>query len=141
MRITSVALLAGCYHYEAGSLPIRLSCLDTDVQVTRDEQVTGPVLDYRFGNRCDHDVTVDIPAVHVAARDADGHRLQLAAFDPRREIHADQLPALMWGRERIAYDGDFAERDLVEVCVEIGALERGAPERWTCVHDGLERAR
>jgi hypothetical protein len=48
----------------------------------------------------------------------------------------------MTGRERIAYDGDFAERELVQVCVEVGAIIRGSSEaRWICHGERLEARR
>ena len=140
MRIASVFVLAGCYHYEPGTFDdlrpwpgehVVLPCLDVAVEVGHVEPLTAPVVQYMFGNRCDHEVVLDFPAVQVRARTEDGRELHLAAYDPRHEIHADALPARLTGREAIAYDGDFAERPLSEVCVEIGALEHAAP-RWIC---------
>ena len=157
VRITALlplALVAGCFHYHPGSFAdfrtqrwagtrVALPCLDLAIDVARDEQVSGPVVTYAFGNRCDHDVTLDVGAVRVVARDDRGRELHLAAVDPRREIHPLALPALFYDTERIEYDGDFAERELVQVCVDVGALERPAPagERWICRGTPLEAAR
>lgn len=151
MRFVLLVTVAGCLHYDAGSFRdfhawrgtrVALGCLDVALDVARDDQATGPVVQYTFGNRCDHDVVVDIPAVRVVARDALGRELRLAAFDPRHEIRAAALPARLSGSERIEYNGDFAERDLAQVCVDVGALDRSAPaERWLCNGSRLEASR
>jgi len=152
VRIALLVAVAGCYHYQPGSYAdfgpwaghhVELPCLDMAVHVARSEQTTGPVVGYAFGNRCDHDVTVDLAAARVVARDALGRELQLAAYDPRHEIRALDMPALLTGGEKIEYNGDFAERELVEVCVDVGAIDRSEAmqTRWICSGDRLEPTR
>jgi hypothetical protein len=140
MRVLPLVALVACYHYDPGSFQgmvgthVVLPCLDVAVWVQRDDQVPGPVVNYAFGNRCDHDAMVDLGAARVVARDDKGRELHLAAADPNREIRPLAMPARLAGQERIAYDGDFAERVLDQVCVDVGAIDRSGPvaERWIC---------
>jgi hypothetical protein len=152
MRIALLLLAAGCYHYTPGSFAdvkpwpgahVVLPCLDLAVDVRRDEQATGPVVGYSFANRCDHDAIVDLPSARVVARDARGRELRLAAYDPRAELRALAVPARIAGAEHIEYNGDFAERELVQVCVDVGAIDRSGAttERWVCSADRLAGAR
>jgi hypothetical protein len=152
MRGLLLVAIAGCTHYEPGSYAlwgpwsgtrIALPCLDLAVSVAREQPLTGPVVSYNFGNRCDHDVTVDLSSASVVARDAQGRELHLSAYDPGGQIRPAALPALLTGSERIEYNGDFAERALVQVCVDVGAIDRSgdAQARWICSGDRLEAAR
>jgi hypothetical protein len=141
--------VAGCIHYEPGSFAgvgpwpggrVALSCLDLAVEVYRSDQVTGPVVAYRFGNHCTHDAIVDLAAARVIAWDASGRELHLAPIDPRHEIRPLALPALTSGEERIEYNGDFAERDLDRVCVYLEAVDRLSDGTTisSCKRGGLE---
>jgi hypothetical protein len=152
VRWLAIVGVLGCFHYEPGSFGgdrawpgrhIALACLDLAVQVGRDETVTGPVVAYALGNRCDHDVEVDLGSARVVARDAVGRDLQLSAFDPRHEIRALPLPALFTGEAHIEYNGDFAEKLLVQICIDIGGIDRSEPfvPHWECFGDRLEPSR
>jgi hypothetical protein len=119
-----------------------LPCLDLAVDVARDPQVPGPVVAYAFGNRCDRDVRLDVGAARVIVRDDRGQEHALVAYDPRHELHEVALPARMPGKERIAYEGDFAERTLSQVCVDVGAIVSHSGEaRWICSGTRLEARR
>jgi hypothetical protein len=144
-------IAAGCLSYTPGSYRdvvrawpgqrVTLDCLDLAVQVVRDDQVPGPVVEYAFGNRCERDVPVDLGAARVVVRDDDGREHALAAYDPGHELRSVALPARMTGRERVAYDGDFGERDLAQVCVDVGAIALGSGPRWICRGERLEARR
>ena len=130
--------LVGCTAYSPGSFRHRgqefsgqlvtLECLDLAVAGDRDVVAPGPSLDYRFGNRCDHAIAVDLGAVLATGRTPSGEEVALVPYDPYREIKPLRLEARTAGRERLAYRGvapgppqDFGI-DLVSVCVALDGV-------------------
>ncbi len=113
------------------------ACLD--LGVGRDDQgyTLGPVINYTFGNRCEHRVMLDLANVRVVARGIDGAAIPLHAYDPNAEIRSAAIVALGAGQEEIEYRdsaGTPAART-ADVCVDVGSLEPESPrgERWVCV--------
>lgn len=88
------------------------------------------VLAYEFGNRCDVPVVVDLAAMSVVGRTAEGQTFTLSPYDPAREIRAALLDGRSYGTEQIAYPSQSA---LVDVCVDAAAIARRGPPRWLCV--------
>ncbi len=136
--------LVGCTAYSPGSFRHRgqefsgqlvtLECLDLAVAGDRDVVAPGPILDYRFGNRCDHAIAVDLGAVRATGRTPSGEEVALVPYDPYREIKPLRLEARTTGRERLEYRKaqDFGI-DLVQVCVALdGVTGRGGGGR-VCV--------
>jgi len=137
----AVLALAGCYagNYSTLTAPfvgsrVTVGCLDVAVALTDDETAPSPVVAYSFGNNCFHQTIVDLSAVRVFGVQADRTRVELAAYDPRRELRPMQLDALTAGSERIAYRSAAAPAPQ-EVCVDLGRLDADAPpsEQWKCL--------
>jgi hypothetical protein len=138
MRIAllSCALL-GCA-YKPGSFTARdshfpgqratIGCLDVAIERRTDFPI-GPVLGYRFANRCDHPTTVDLGALAVVGRDAAGAETALHAYDPHAELHPVALEARNTGAESLAYP---ARQAIAQVCVDVATLAREQPARWLC---------
>ncbi|MBK9037299.1 MAG: hypothetical protein IPL61_39660 [Myxococcales bacterium] len=141
--VAAVGLL-GCATYSPGSFAARgesftgqlatIGCLDLAVAGTRDAVAPGPVVDFQFGNRCDHAVHVDLSAVRATGRTSAGERVALVAYDPYGEIARQKLEARGIGRERLEYRSarDFGT-DLIEVCVEVGQITEGGAPSMMCV--------
>jgi hypothetical protein len=127
------AATAACATYRAGSFEASgepflgerttAGCLDLAVDVARDAVATGPVVQYQFGNRCDHAATVDLGSVRVTGRTASGDEVTMVAYDPYHDIRPLPLDARAFGRERIEYrtSRDFSG-DVIAVCVALGAI-------------------
>jgi len=139
-----MAILAGCiYHPGSFEDPVGTSfpgtratvgCLDVAVAAAKDDRATGPVIEYSFGNRCDHRVVVDLRGVRAVGRDATGQTRELRLFDPDAEVKPAELDALVAASEQLEYlDRDGAA--LLSVCVDIGGVESDTPrrEQWICV--------
>jgi hypothetical protein len=95
----ALIVIAGCsYHAGSygdlrGSWPgtrVELGCVE--LAVARGE---GSVIEYAFGNRCDHHVLLDLASVRVMSDGVVQH-----AYDPRGEIRAAMLPAKFSGAKR-----------------------------------------
>ena len=137
MRAVLLAGLAGCFYAPnsyRGTLSkftgkrVPLGCLDLAVGLTDDERAPGPVVEYSFGNRCLHAVTVDLSAVRAIAYDDATPLGVLRAFDPKHEIKPLRLDALWWGRERISYQGGPGD----VICLDVGPIA-GEPSQWVCL--------
>lgn len=132
-----IGALVGC-GYQPGSFgyPLEASsgqratvgCLDVAIE-RRADLPLGPVVSYRFANRCDHPATVDIGAVVVIGRDVAGREARLAPYDPRGELRPAALDARDAGGEALAYP---AARTLPQICVDAAGLAHEAPARWLC---------
>ncbi|HWU87388.1 MAG TPA: hypothetical protein VN253_08935, partial [Kofleriaceae bacterium] len=70
-----------------------VACLDIAV-ARRPDYAASAVLQYRFGNRCNRPVQVDLRAAAVVGRLADGREEALAPYDPRLEM----VPVRLDGR-------------------------------------------
>src|SRR4051812_7141488 len=104
-RALIVVVLAGCYppSLDVPGTHVDLDCLDVAVATRYELQLSGPVIVYSLANQCRRRVMVDLASVRVVVRDSGGHERELHAHDPRHEIAALPLPALVSGREEIEY--------------------------------------
>lgn len=137
MRVALACALVGCA-YQPGSFThaprdfvgqrVTVGCLDIAIERRADAAV-GPVLGYQFGNRCDHAVPIDLGAVAVIARDAQGAGVALRPYDPRSEIRPAGLDGRSVGAEALAYASD---RPVLEICADAAGLAQVAPPRWLC---------
>ena len=83
--------LAACATYSPGSFAARgesftgelttVGCLDLAVAGTRDAVAPGPIVDFQFGNRCDHAVHVDLAAVRATGRTTSGEEVALVCVE------------------------------------------------------------
>jgi hypothetical protein len=138
MRIALVSCaLVGCA-YQPGSFSYppqnfdgqraTVGCLDIAVERRADLSV-GPVLAYRFANRCDHATVVDLEAARVIGRNPQGSDVRLLPYDPRDELRPVALDGRNVGAEALAYPAD---RAMPQVCVDVAALVHQAPSQWLC---------
>jgi hypothetical protein len=124
-----VPLLACCScvaFHAAGSLDHAVALGPVDLEVTRlyypETPESGVMLEYRFGNRADHGVPLDLSHLEV---DIDGHPARL--YDPRGEVFAARLGPKGAGRERIVYLAEGTGRPY-QVCVWLaGSCREVAP--------------
>lgn len=133
MRLALLAVVSACayapHSYSNLGTPFpgerfATACLDVSIARAEDPRAQGAVVQYTFGNRCAHAVTVDLATLRVTG---DGELLR--AFDPRGEIRPLAIDAYWQGKELIEYSANAAS-----VCVEVSGIEadaRGA-ERWIC---------
>ncbi|HUJ63830.1 MAG TPA: hypothetical protein VLX92_35260 [Kofleriaceae bacterium] len=132
-----VWLLVGCAGYRAGSFRARqldftgqhatVGCLDISIR-ERPPVRGADVLQYTFGNRCDHPAMVDLAAANVIGRLGDGREVELIAYDPNREIRPLPIDGRMVGQEAIAYQ---AATEVSQICVDAGGIGHGQPQ-WLC---------
>lgn len=143
MRIALLpCALIGCA-YQPGSFAhapsspagqrVTIGCLDLAVE-RRADLTIGPVLDYRFANRCDHAEMVDLGGAAVVGRSAEGREVALAPYDPQGELHRVALDGRNSGREALAYP---ATHQMVEVCVDAATLIHQGEPRWLCFGSAL----
>ena len=87
------------------ALVIHRGCLDLGVHLARHPTVPRrfTVLRFELGNRCGRPLRVDLGAVRVRARYADGAEVELARHDPRREVRAVTLDVRTRAVEVLAY--------------------------------------
>jgi hypothetical protein len=115
-RLLPLMVCLGCVGFHApGSLDHAVALGPVDLEVTRvyypETPPGGVMLQYRFGNRADHGVPLDLGHLEV---EIDGWPAEL--YDPRGEVHAARLPPMGAGTERIVYL-TRATRAPLEVCV------------------------
>jgi hypothetical protein len=129
---------AGTFRDHSGPWPgtqTTLGCIDLAVgQVVDRHSVSGTVVAYGVGNRCEHRVVVDLASVRVVARSEDGRAVSLSAYDPHGELRPELLNALWSGRAKILYYHYGDDSGLTSICVDVGRIDRSvAPtERWIC---------
>lgn len=142
--------LTGCATYSPGAFATRgenftgqlltVGCLDLGIVGTRDAVAPGPVVEYQFGNRCDRAVPLDLRAVTAVGRTSSGQQVALVPFDPYGEITPKRLEARTAGKERLEYrNARDLGIDIVEVCVEVGAITTGGTPSTVCVVPGGAR--
>jgi hypothetical protein len=134
------AMLVGCAYQpgsfaygagpEAGFAGQRatVGCLDVAI-ARRADFDSNAVLHYRFGNRCNRPVEVDLLRVAVVGRLDDGSEIQLWPYDPNDEIRPARLPGRIVGGEAIAYP---ARQPLTQICVDAASIVRLQPAQWLC---------
>jgi hypothetical protein len=140
--------LAGCayqpgsFRYGAGPAAAfagqraTIGCLDVEV-ARRPDRDAGAVLQYRFGNRCNRPVEVDLHGVAVVGRLGDGRELLLAPYDPRLELRPARLGGRSSGGEAIAYP---TPQPAARVCVDAASIVHARPARWLCLGRAPEAA-
>jgi hypothetical protein len=147
MRLLVIAAVVGCAlvvvgcAYKPGSFAqfgdrfageqVTVGCLDIAVQ-RRLDHGAWPVLEYKFGNRCDRAATVDLAFTNVLGRSTEGAEIALAPYDPKAEISVQRIDARMAGGEVIAYPTDVR---LGQVCVDVASIARVKPAHWVCMGD------
>jgi hypothetical protein len=138
-RAAFVLILAGCSKaYQPGSFAegradfsgekVQVGCLDLAIS-RRPDMGDAAVLDYQFGNRCNHGALVDLARVRVVGRAIDGTERPLAPHDPRHELRPLELDARTIGLEAIAYP---AQTPTAQVCVDVASIVHERPARWIC---------
>jgi hypothetical protein len=129
--------LAGCayqpgsFDYGRSTFPgerATVGCLDVAVERRVDLPV-GPVLGYQFANRCDHALTIDLAALAVIGRNADGTEAVLRPHDPTHELHPVALDGRSAGGEAIAYPADHA---VPQVCIDVATFAGQGGAQWRC---------
>jgi hypothetical protein len=151
LAIISIACMAlgcayrpGTFSDGTGKFPgvaATLGCIDLAVARVADAQKPGPVLQFSFGNRCTHAVTIDLAAVLVDAHDDSGWERELVAYDPRGEIRPLAIDAGLTGREQIEYRDPyrpFIDARTLSICVDVARVDRSAlgNKRELCVDQG-----
>ena len=105
-----------------------VGCLDLAVE-RRTDLTWGAVVGYQFANRCDHPTVVDLAQANVVGRTVDGVQVDLAPYDPERELRALDIDGRAIGKEAIAYASEVA---LAEVCVDAASVAHRAEQQWIC---------
>jgi hypothetical protein len=113
---------------------VTLGCLD--LALARRADLAGDaVLQYRFGNRCNRPIEVDLQRVAVVARFGDGREVALSPHDPSSELRAARLAGRHAGREAIAYP---TREPTAQVCVDAASIVRAEPAHWLCFAEPTE---
>ena len=109
---------------------VALSCLDISI-IRRADTPDGVVIEYQFGNRCEHPSPVVIPTV-ATGRTPGGKEREVFAFDPNGEIRPLTLDGRSHGAETIEYrpDDDYGT---VELCIDAAAIARETPAKTVCL--------
>ncbi len=146
MRCLVVLVAACAYRGGTGDVYAKLPgthvafpCVELAISQVRDAVARQPVIQYAFGNRCDHRVMIDFTALRVVANDATGREVPLVPYDPRHELRPLPLPGGFAGGERIEYDAPGGERiELAQVCVDVGHFAPSdGGKRWACLSDDV----
>ena len=121
----------GSFHYPEALVAgqhATVGCLDLSIGI-RQRTPRAAVIDYDFGNRCDHPSVVDLAAVRVIGRTADGREVSLAAYDPNGELRALPLDGRSTGHEAIAYESE--KSPVAQICIDAAAIAH-ADRQWMC---------
>ncbi|HEY0477276.1 MAG TPA: hypothetical protein VGD37_07110, partial [Kofleriaceae bacterium] len=149
----------GSFRYPPQDFPgqrLTVGCLDLAVERRADLATglaRGPVLAYQFANRCDHPAMIDLAAVAVVRRDAQGVDVALRPYDPHAELHPVALDGRNVGTEALVYvavrsagwpaaspadqlsDGTVdqdADPSIPQVCVDAATLAHQGGPQWLC---------
>ena len=121
----------GSFHYPRSFVRgqhVTVGCLDLSIGV-RQRTPRAAVLEYDFGNRCEHPSVVDLAAVRVIGRTADGREVPLLPYDPNGELRALPLDGRSTGHEAIAYESE--KSPVAQVCVDAAAVAHTG-RQWMC---------
>jgi hypothetical protein len=138
MRAVLACALLGCayrpgsYAHDGKTFPgqhVTLGCLDLSVE-RRDDTPSGAVLEFQFGNRCDHATPIAIASV-ARGRGEDGRERRLSAYDPKHEIRSLAIDGRMAGTETIEYRADDGT-PITQICIDAAAVAGESPARWLC---------
>jgi hypothetical protein len=139
LPLSSVVLssLVACQGYRAGSFRgdtgefvgahRTVGCVDVSVASLRDPEARGPAARFSFGNRCDAATALDLSAVRVVARYADGERATVRPYDPGRVIRQGLLEARTTGTESIEYQSPRRGVRVVELCMDLAGIDANEP--------------
>jgi len=112
-----------------------VGCVDVAV-ARRADHDSSAVLQYRFGNRCDRAVQIDLRLVAVVGRLGDGREVELWPYDPDHEIQPALLDGLFVGREALAYPtpGPATQvcADVSRIAADAASASASAPQ-WLCL--------
>jgi hypothetical protein len=111
---------------------VTIGCLDLAI-VRRPDTPDGAVVEYQFGNRCEHPSPVVIPVV-ATGRTPGGKDRELFAFDPNGEIRPLTIDGRSYGNETIEYRADD-DYGTVEICIDAAAIARETPTQRVCLGD------
>jgi hypothetical protein len=133
--LAACAYKPGSYAYMKQTFPgqrVALSCLDVSM-IRRADTPDGVVIEYHFGNRCEHPSPVVIPVV-ATGRTPGGQEREVFAYDPNGEIRPLTLDGRSYGNETIEYrpDDDYGT---VELCIDVAAIARETPAKKVCLGD------
>ncbi|HVV85723.1 MAG TPA: hypothetical protein VHE35_21840, partial [Kofleriaceae bacterium] len=116
-----------------GTAVVAAGCLDVAAAVTSDAIAAWPVVDLRFGNRCDRPVPVDLRASDAYGHTRDGAVVRLVPYDPRAELRALPLEARSSGGDQLQYrdprDLGVVGGEVVDLCLDLAGL--GGPASGT----------
>jgi hypothetical protein len=115
-------------HAEVAGQHATIGCLDLSI-ATRLRTPRAAVVEYDFGNRCEHPAMVDLASVRVFGRTSDGREIPLQAYDPNHELRALPIDARSTGHEAIAYEAETSRVD--QICVDAAAIAHAQPQ-WMC---------
>jgi len=128
-----ISLISGCFPAYRPS-PVAsdnlrtLGCLDLSFTVGGDGRIPDGslLLDVQIGNRCSYPAALDLTALAIDARDAEGRVTSMRIYDPRGEIKPFTVDASISALERIRIDPSPSNGgELVTVCLD---LSRVAPD-------------
>lgn len=131
VALTACAYRPGTFSTFSSTFPgqrATVGCLDIAVE-RRPDLPDGAVVGYQFANRCDHPTVVDLAHVAVVGRTVEGTQVDLAPYDPERELEPLQIDGRMVGREAIAYTSRV---ELAEVCVDAASVAQDRRAQWLC---------
>lgn len=131
VALTACAYRPGSFSTFASTFPgqrTTVGCLDIAIE-RRPDLPSGAVVGYQFANRCDHPAVVDLAHVAVVGKTIDGAEVDLAPYDPERELEPLHIDGRMIGREAIAYSSEVA---LAEVCVDAASVAQDQRAQWLC---------
>ncbi len=132
LALAACSYTAGSYQFVRTDFPrhrATTGCLDVGVGAHETFRPSKPVITYAVGNRCDHDVKVDLRRAEVWGVSPDGVRVQLEPFDPGREMRMLTLGPAWAGRSSIEYP---AAGEFTNVCVVLDAM-LGARHQPMCL--------
>ena len=124
---TTRALVEG----KNANLATTVGCIDikaTDAGLDRAYKGDAAVIDLRFGNWCEHPVSIDFSAIKVSAHVEGKPLKRLRLFDPRGVVGPRTIGALMYGQERFAYDYGGPIDGRGELCLDLRWLTPPAQE-------------
>ena len=116
------AYKAGSYAYMSNAFPgqrATVGCLDLAVSRLPDSY-DGAVMQFQFGNRCDHEAAVSLPTV-ARGRLFDGSEQTLSVYDPNAEVDPKKLDGRSFGSETLEYRAESGDR-IAEICIDAGKI-------------------
>ncbi len=115
-----------------GSANVRqLGCLDLAFEFGGDRRIPDDalLLDVHLRNRCTHPVALDLTALVIVGRDAEGPGGRMTFYDPRHEIQPIAVDAPKEAKERIRLDGTWTDcpGEIVTLCFDVSRVAPDTP--------------